>query len=152
GKLGIVEEARAALIEIVEKTAIDPFEIEQQRDRLAHANVGEDRPPRIEDEVGGEFGQPAREGLLDDASVAHGGKIVTGLPAAGIGFAVHVVEAGLKGFEIGVAVAIKIEAQFVEIPQPAIDRKPAAPIIGIALGGDAFAHIDSGDDIGTAAD
>ena len=112
----------------------------------------EDRPPGIEDEVGADLGQAVGKRFLDDAPVAHGRNVVAGLPAARIVFAAHVVEAGLEGFEIGVGVAIIIEAQLVEIPQAAIDRKGAAPVIGIALERDAFARIDLGDDIGAAAD
>ena len=98
------------------------------------------------------FGRPLPKQILDHAAVAHGGKVVTGLPAAGIGLAAHVVEPGLEGFEIGVAVAIEIEPQLVEIPQAAIDRQIAAPIIRIALEGDAFAGIDVGDHVWAAAD
>ena len=64
----------------------------------------------------------------------------------------HVVETGLEAFEIGVGVAIVIETQLVEIPQAAIDRKVAAPIIGIALERHALAGIDLGDGVRPAAD
>jgi hypothetical protein len=107
---------------------------------------------RVLNEVGTEFGQSVRKGFLDHAAVAHRGKIVTGLPAGGIGFVADVVEAGLEGFEISVAVAIEIEPHLVEIPQPAIDGKRAAPIIGIAFKRHAFSDIDIADDIGAAAD
>ena len=74
-----------------------------------------------------EFRQAVRKRFLDDAAVAHRGKIVAGLPAAGIGLAAHVVEAGLERLEIGVGVAIVIEAHLVEIPQAAIDRQRRGP-------------------------
>ena len=151
GQLAVVEEARAALIQIVEEIAIDPLEIEQQSQRLADANVGEDRPACVEDEIGRKFRQTAAERLLDDAAIAGGGKAVAGLPAGRIGFRPYVIKPGLERFEIGVVVAIKIKSKLGEIPQAAIDRKIAAPIIGIALEGDAFSRIDGGDDIRAAA-
>ena len=101
GQFAVIEKARAAAIQIVEKIAVDPFEIEQQRNRLPHADVGKNRPPRVEDEVGCEFGQAVGKRFLDDAAVAGGGKVITGLPAAGIGLAAHVIETGLEGLEIG---------------------------------------------------
>ena len=51
-----------------------------------------------------------------------------------------------------VAVAIVIEADGIEIPQPAIDRQVAAPVIRVAREGDAFARSDRGHAIRPAAE
>ena len=128
---------------------IDPFEVEQQRDRLAHANVGENRSARVEHEIAAGLRYPGRQRLLEHAAVAHGGKIVGGLPAARIVLVAQVVETALERFQMRIGLAVVIEADLVEVPQAAIDRKVAAPIIGIALKRDAFAGVDFADDIGT---
>ena len=62
------------------------------------------------------LGRPSGNDLLDDASVAHRRNVIAGLPAGRILFAAHVIEPGLERLEIGVGVAIIIEAHFVEIP------------------------------------
>ena len=136
-----VEIAGGALVEIEEIIVVDPFEVEQMQDRLAHADIGEDRPARVEHEPVHALGQAVGECLLDHAAVAQRRKIVGGLPAAGIGFRAHVVKAFLERLEMRVAVAVIVEADGVEIPQAAIDRQVAAPIIRIALEGDALARL-----------
>src|SRR5215510_4098259 len=47
-QVGAVEIARGAPVKVEEIAVVDPFEIEQQRDRLSHANVREDRAARVE--------------------------------------------------------------------------------------------------------
>ena len=86
-------------------------------------------PARVEHEALHAFRQSVGELLLQCAAVAQCREIVSRLPAAGIGLQAHVVEAFLEGFEMRVAVAVIIEADGVEIPQAAIDRQIAAPII-----------------------
>jgi hypothetical protein len=54
----VVEKARAASIEIEEISVIDPLEVEQQRDRLAHANIGEDCTPGVEHVVAARLRHP----------------------------------------------------------------------------------------------
>ena len=54
-------------------------------------------------------------------------------PAAGIVFGAHVIEAFLERLEIGISVAVEVEADLVEIPEAAVDRQVAAPIVRIAL-------------------
>ena len=49
-KLGTGEEARRAAIKPEEIVAVDPFEVEQKRERLTDPNVREDGPPRVEDQ------------------------------------------------------------------------------------------------------
>src|SRR5207237_2509942 len=81
-QLRAIEIAGAALIEVKEIAVIDPFEVEQQRDRLAHANVGENRSARVEHEIAAGLRYSGRQRLLEHAAVAHGGKIIDSLPAA----------------------------------------------------------------------
>src|SRR5262249_1768252 len=89
-----------------------------------------------------------RQRLLEHAAVAHGGKIVGGLPAARIVLVAQVVEAALERFQMRVGLAVVIEADLVKVPQAAIDREVAAPIIGIALKRYALTGVDFADDIG----
>src|ERR1700758_1942498 len=106
GQLAVVEEAGAALVQIVEKAAIDPLEVEQQRERLAHPDVGKDSPARVEDEVGSEFRQSAAKRFFDHAAVAGGGKIVAGAPTRRIALRAHVVKPRLERLEVRIVVAV----------------------------------------------
>src|SRR5262249_61719403 len=81
-QLRAVEIAGAALIEVEEIAVIDPFEVEQQRDRLAHANVGENRSARVEHEIAAGLRYSGRQRLLEHAAVAYGGENAGGLPTA----------------------------------------------------------------------
>ena len=110
------------------------------------------RPARIEYEIGAGFRNAGRECLLDDAALTHRWEPIGGLPARGIMLGAHVVKAALERLEMGVGFAIIVEPDLVEVPEAAIDRKIASPIVGIALEGDAFARIDLADQIGTAAE
>ncbi len=54
------------------------------------------------------------------------------MPAQRFGLDAKVVEAALEGFELAVGLPIEIEPDLVEVPQAAVDRQVAAPIVGIA--------------------
>src|SRR6185437_3977215 len=105
-------EARAALIKTVEKIAVDPLEIEQQRNCLPHANIGKDLAPRVEYVIRSRFGLAVREGFFDNAPGALGRDIVLRLPAGRIPLSAHVVETSLERFEIRIGVTIIVDAQF----------------------------------------
>src|SRR5262249_51744204 len=90
-----------------------------------------------------------RQRLLEHAAIAHGGKVVGRLPASGIVLDAQVVETALERFQMRIGLAVVIEADLVEVPEAAVDRKVAAPITGIALKRDALAGVDFADDIGT---
>ena len=138
-QIAAVEITRGAFVEVEEVVVIDPLEVEQVQDRLAHANIGEDRTARIEHQALHALGQSVRKILLGHAAFAQRRKIVGGLPASRIGFHAQIVKPFLEGFEMRVAVAIIVVADGIEIPEAAIDRQIAAPIIRIAFEGDAFA-------------
>ena len=69
GKIAAVEIAGGALVEIEKIVVIDPFEVEQMQHRLAHAHVGEDRPPRVEHQAVHALRQAVGEFLLDHAGL-----------------------------------------------------------------------------------
>src|SRR5262249_32968624 len=114
-QLRAIEIARAALIEVEEIAVIDPFEVEQQPDRLAYANVGEDRSARVEHEIATVLRHSGRQRLLEHAAVAHGGKIVGSLPAARIVLVAQVVEAALERFQVRIGLTVIIEADLVKV-------------------------------------
>ena len=152
GKLAAFEEARGATVEPVEEVLVEPLEVEQQRDRLAHPHIGEHRAAGVEHERQHRLRQAARKRFLDHSSVAHGGKVVSGLPAPGVGLVAQVVEAFLERLEVAVGVAKEVEAQLVEIPEAAVDREILAPIGGIAPQRHAPPGIDRGHPVGAAGE
>src|SRR5665213_4494580 len=101
-------------------------------DRLAHAHVGKHRPARVEHQAVHAFRQSVREFLLDHTTVTQRRKIVSRLPAPRIGFQPQVVVAFLERLEMRVAVAVVIETDAVEIPQAAVDRQIASPVIPVS--------------------
>ena len=151
-QFGTLEIAGGAPIEIEEQVVIGPFEIEQQRDRLAHAHVGKYRPAGVEHEELAAFGQAGRERFLDDAALAQRREVVGGLPAARIGLGAQIEQTALERLVIGVGVAVVVEADFVEIPEPAVDRQIAPPIVGIAHERKAAPGLDLPDAVRPAAD
>ena len=64
----------------------------------------------------------------------------------------EVVEAALERLEMRIGVAVIVEPDLVEVPEPAADREVAPPIVRIALERHALARIDLADDIGAAAE
>jgi hypothetical protein len=62
------------------------------------------------------------------------------VPAQRLGLDAKVIEAALEGLELAVGLAIEVEPDLVEIPQAAVDRQIAAPIVGIARQRDAGAR------------
>ena len=150
-ELAAVEIAGGALVKIEEIVVVDPFEIEQLQNCFAHAHIGKNRPPGIEHQTLHAFRQSVGQLVFDHAAFAQRRKIIGGLPAAGIGFHAQVIEAFLERLEVRVAVAVVIEADGVEIPQAAIDRHIAAPIIFVAPEGNALARLHGADDVGPAA-
>src|SRR4029450_466587 len=127
------------------------LEVEQQRDRLAHADIGEHRTPGIEYVIAACLRHSGGQRLLDYAALAHGGKIVRGLPASRIVLVAHVVETALERLQMRIGLAVVVETNLVEVPQAAADGKIAAPIIGIAFESDALAGIDLADDVGATS-
>src|SRR5258706_15977791 len=79
-----VEKARASPVEIKEVTVVDPFEVEQERDRLAQASIGEHRTAGVEDVVAARLRHAGGQRLLDHTAVTHGGKNARRLPATPI--------------------------------------------------------------------
>src|SRR4029077_21288448 len=98
-----------AAIEAEEDRAVHPLEIEQKRKRLAHTDVRENLPPRVEHEVQARLRQPRGEGLLDDAIVAEGGEVVAGRPAAWIVLFADIEQAFLECLVIRIGVAVIVE-------------------------------------------
>ena len=150
-EVAAVEIARGSLIEAEEVSAVEPLEVEQLQDRLAHANIRENRAPRIEHQALHALGQSVGQVFLDDAAVAHCRKIVSGLPAPRISLDPQIVEPFLERFEMRVAVAIIVVTDRVEIPETAIDGEIASPIVLVACESDALAGFHIADGIGPAA-
>src|SRR5205807_9220732 len=63
-----------------------------------------------------------------------------------------VVKAALERLQMGIGLAVEVEANLVEVPETAVDRKIAAPVVGIALERHAFSRIDLADDVGAASE
>ena len=116
GQIAGVEVTGGALVEIEKIGAVEPLEIEELEHRFAHADVGEHRAARVEDESLHAFGQAVVEFLFNDAAVAHGGKIVAGLPAGRIGLEADVVVSLFESLEVGIAVPVIVELDLIEIP------------------------------------
>ena len=95
---------------------------------------------------------PGLDGIADHLAVAGGRKIVSVVPAQRFGFDAKVIEAAFEGLELAVGLAIEVEPDLVEIPQAAVDRQVAAPIVGIARQRDAGAGLDRGDAVGAGTD
>ena len=74
------------------------------------------------------------------------------MPAQRLVLDAKIVEAALERLELAVGFAIEVEPDLVEVPQAAIDRQVAAPIVGIAGQRDAGARLDGGDAIGAGTD
>ena len=142
------EEARRARIEPEKVIAIDPFEIEQQRQGLAHADIRKYRTPCVEHQEFGRLRHPGLDGVADHLAAAGCREIISVVPAQRLGLDAKIVEAALERFERAVGLAIEIQPDLVEIPQAAIDRQVAAPIIGIAGQRDAGAGLHRGDAVG----
>src|SRR5262249_28621527 len=122
-KIAAVEVAGGALIEAEEEVLVDPLEVVEEEQRLAHADVGEDRPARVEHPGEHALWQAVRQRVPDDAAVARGRKVVGGLPAARILLGADVVEALLERLQMRVDVSVVVEAHLVEVPEAAIDRE-----------------------------
>ena len=122
------------------------------RQRVAHPAVGEDLPPRVEDE-GGHAGRAAvGQDFALHAPVRDGGKVVGGRPALAGEFQPKVVLARLERLDHHVAVAVIVVAHAVEIVLAPVDREVAPPVTGIAAVDDAAPGIHLLDAIGAAAD
>jgi hypothetical protein len=79
---------------------IDPLEVEQQQDRLAHANVGEDRAAGVEHVIAARLRYSGRQRFFKHAALAQRGKIISGLPASGIELVAKVVKAALERLQM----------------------------------------------------
>ena len=139
GQFGAGEEAGGARIETEEVIAVDPFEIEQQRQRLPHADVGKHRPARVEHQEFRRLRHPGLDGIADQLAAAGGRKIIAVVPAQRFVFDAKIIETALERLELAVGLAVEVEPDLVEIPQAPIDRQVAAPVIGIACQRDARA-------------
>ena len=152
GQFGSREEACGARIEAEKVIAVDPLEIEQQRQRLPHADVGKHRTPRVEHQEFRRLRHPGLDGVADHFAAAGRRKIIAVVPAQRFGLDAKIIEAALERFELAVGLAIVVEPDLVEVPQAAIGRQVAAPIIGIAGQRDAGPGPDGGDAIGAGTD
>ena len=151
-KFGAGEEARRAAIEPEEVIAVDPFEIEQQRQGLAYPDVGKHRPSGVEHQEFRRLRHPGLDGVADHLAAADGRKIVSVVPAQRLGLDAEVVEAALERLELAVGLAIEVEPDLVEIPQAPVDREIASPIVGIARQRDAHARVHGADAVGPGTD
>src|SRR5262245_12776118 len=127
-KFAPVEIAGGSLVQVEEIVVIEPFEIEQLKNGFAHANVGKNRPTRVEDQSLHALWKPIGQIFFDHVAFAHGGKIVSHLPTAGVGLDTQIVQPFLERFEMRIPVAVIVETNGVEIPKPSIDRQYSTPI------------------------
>src|ERR1700738_75595 len=151
-QLRTIEVACRAPVEVEEIVAIDPFEVEQIRQRFPHTRIPENFPAGIEDEIVARLGQAGAESFLHHKPITYCRERICRLPPRGIMLVTRVVEPALECLHVGVGFPVKIVAKFVEVPETAIDRKIARPIIGVALQRDAFPRIDSGHNVRPASE
>ena len=151
-QFGSREIARASSIEPKEVVAVDPLEIEQQRQCLTYFNVGKGGPPGVENQEFGRLRHAGLDGVADHLAIAGGGKVISFVPAQRLGFDAEIIKSALEGFELAIGLAIEIEPDLVKVPQAAIDRQIAAPIVGIACQRDAGAGLDRSDAVGAGTD
>ena len=111
-----IEIAGGTFVEIEEVGAVDPLEVEQVEDRLAHADIGEYRAARVEDEAVHALRQAVVELFFDHAAITQRRKIVTGLPARRIRFQTDVVISLFESLEVGIPVPVIVEFDLFEIP------------------------------------
>src|SRR5215510_9956496 len=95
--------------------------------------------------------QSGRERFLDDAALVQGREVVARMPLRWIILRAHVEQAALEGLVMSVGVAIVVVADLVEIPEAAVDRKIASPMVLVARERDALARLDLADDVRSAA-
>src|SRR5205085_912635 len=126
------EEPSGTTIEAEKIVAIDPFEIEQQRQCLAYPNIGKHRLACIEHQEFRRLRHAGLDGVADHLARANRGKVVALMPAQRLGLDANVIEATLKRSERTVGRAVEIEFDLVEVPQAPVNRKIAATIIGVA--------------------
>ena len=74
------------------------------------------------------------------------------MPAQRFALDAKVIETAFEGFELAVGLTVEIEPDLAEIPQAAIDRKLAAPIVGVARQRHAGARLDRADAVGAGTD
>src|SRR6202521_454001 len=123
GEFRALEEARRAPVGAVIEVGVHPLEVEKLAERLAHADVGEWRPAGVEYERQHRAWLPADEPLADEPAAFRRGEIVLRPPAPGVALEAHVVEPALERLEVGIGVAVEVEAQLVEIVMPAVRRE-----------------------------
>src|SRR5262249_15166790 len=121
-QIASIEITGSTLVQIEKKIVVDPPEIEQLQDGLAHAHVRKKRPSPVEDQTIHAFWGSVGRVLLDNLASAQCRELVSHLPTSRIGLDTQIVETLLERFEMGVAIAVVVEADGVEIPKAAIDR------------------------------
>ena len=151
-QFGAGVETRGSLVEVEKVVLVDPFEIEQQRQRAAHADVGKHRTAGVEHQKFRRLRHAGPDGVADHLAAAGGREIIAVVPAQRLVLDAEIVEAALERLELAVGLAIEVEPDLVEIPQAAVDREIAAPIVGIARQRHAGARLHRGDAIGAGAD
>src|SRR5262249_48106583 len=132
-QIASVEIAGSALIQIEEIIVVDPLGIEQLQDSLAHAHLRKKRPSPVEDQTIHALRESVGHVFLDNLASAQCRELVGHLPTSRIGLDAQIVKTLLECFEVGVAIAVVVEADSVEIPKAAIDRQIAPPIIIVAF-------------------
>src|SRR5947209_2133357 len=97
-------------------------------------------------------GMPALMVSRINSPLRTAGKIVALVPAQRLMLDAEVVEAALERLEMPVGLAVEVEPHLVEIPQAAIGRQIAAPVIRVARHRHAGTWPHRGDAVGAGAD
>ena len=143
-ELRFLEHRVGARIGVVEEVAVRPFEVEAHADRLARARIGELLAPLVQ-RPGLHGGRHlARELALDDAPVRDRREIVARRPGPRRELLAKLDVALLERLEGGIAVAVKLDADRIEMEEPAHDRQVARPVVLDAVIFDRLARIDAG--------
>ena len=148
----VVEDAARALVGAVQQRFVDRGEVERMREPIPNPAVGEDLPPRVENEGGHAGGSIVRQPFQLHAAVRDRREVVPGCPTLAGELQAKVVLAGLEGLHHHIAVAVVVVADTVEVVLPAVDGQAPSPIFGVTAIGDATARVHALDAIRAAAD
>ena len=132
-QFGVAEVAGAAGVGAMEQAPVGPFEVEQQGDRLAHANVLKIRLAQIEDEALHALGVLVGDLFLDDATFTQRRAVIAGGPVLGAELQVEIQLAGLECFQGDAGVAVVIHYHPIEVVETLAYRQLGRPVIANPL-------------------
>ncbi len=151
GKFAVGVVAGRAVIGVAEQRAVGPFEIEQQPQGLAHADVGEGGAPGVHEQALGLGWYAVRNLCFDHLTAGDCGEVIAIGPVLGLMLDVDVEFTRLERFERHVAVAVELDLDPIEIVFAAVDRQVLAPVILDPFEHQLSTRLHAGDAVGATA-